>query len=104
MVTRYVEFYYKRLTDWLAVSVWLGYVILLILRMFTNKTLINDVEAYFLPSNRASNITAMKAKVLSQNSWYKRVAYVLENYSQIRSKLSMLLSENKLYWIDWKIF
>ena len=41
----------------------------------------------------------MKAKVLFSNSRYKYVArylaYVLESFSQIRSKLSMLLSEKK---------
>ena len=60
------------------------------------KTLINVAEVYFLPSNRALSIITLKAKVLSRNSWYKHVAYVHENYSQIRSKLSVLLSEKKL--------
>ena len=49
MVARCVEFYYKRLTDWLAIFVWLGYVILRGLKMFA-RLLINDAEAYFLPS------------------------------------------------------
>ena len=47
------------------------------------KTLKNDAEAYFLPSNTTSSIITLKTKVLSKNSWYKHVAYVLENYSQI---------------------
>ena len=37
------------------------------------KTLTTVVEAYFLSSNRASNITKLKAKVLSRNSWYKHL-------------------------------
>ena len=53
------------------------------------KSLINVAEAYFLPFNRAPNIIALKAKVLSPNSRYKHVAYVLENYSQIRNKLNI---------------
>ena len=32
------------------------------------KTLINIAEAYFLPLNKASNITTLKVKVLSPNS------------------------------------
>ena len=32
------------------------------------KTLINVADAYFLSSNRTSNKTALKAKVLSLNS------------------------------------
>ena len=39
----------------------------------------------------------LKAKLLSPNFRYKHVAYVLENYLQIRSKLSVLLSEKTLY-------
>ena len=35
MVEKYVEFYYERLTDWLANFVWLGYVILRGMMMFT---------------------------------------------------------------------
>ena len=38
-----------------------------------NKTLASVVEAYFLSSNKASNITTLKANVLSPNSWYKQV-------------------------------
>ena len=41
-------------------------VILRGLRIFT-KALINVAEAYFLTSNRASNIITLKAKVLSPN-------------------------------------
>ena len=66
------------------------------------NTLINDAETYFLPSNRASNIITLKAKVSPNNFRHKH--NVIENYSQIRTKLSVLLSENKLYWIDWNIF
>ena len=66
------------------------------------KTLINVAEPYFLPLNRALNIITMKAKVLSPNPWCKCVAlcsWKSEYYSQIRSNLSVLLSEKKLYWI-----
>ena len=68
MEARCVDNYYKRPTDWMTIFVWLGYVILKSLRMFTR------------PSNKASNIITWKAKVLFPNSWYKNVAYFLENY------------------------
>ena len=35
MIARCFEFYYDRPTDWLAISVWLGYVILIVLKMLT---------------------------------------------------------------------
>ena len=60
------------------------------------KTLINVAEIYFLSSNRASNIRALKAKISSPNSRYEHSAYVLENYPQIRGKLSVLPLEKKL--------
>ena len=34
---------------------------------------VEATEAYFLSSNRASNITTLKAKVLSPDTWYKHV-------------------------------
>ena len=34
---------------------------------------VEAAEAYFLSSNRASNITTLKAKVLSPDTWYKHV-------------------------------
>ena len=61
------------------------------------KILLNVTEVYFLPSNKASNIITLKAKALSPDSLYKYVAHVLEKFSQIRSKLYVLLSEKKLY-------
>ena len=68
------------------------------------KTLTNVAEDYFLSLNRASNITTLKStvyKFLTQTRRYLAwKLYVLENYSQIRSKLSVSLSEKKLYWID----
>ena len=47
------------------------------LRMFANKTLVNDAEAYFLPLNGAPNIITLKAKGLSQNSWYSLCSWKL---------------------------
>ena len=37
------------------------------------NTFISVTEAYFLPSNKASNIIKLKAKVFSLNSWYTRI-------------------------------
>ena len=56
MEARCVDNYYKRPTDSMAIFVWLGYVILKSLRMFTR------------PSNKASNIITWKAEVLFPNS------------------------------------
>ena len=55
MVAICAEFYYNQPTDWLAIFIQLHYVILTGLGKFT-KPVINVAQAYFLPSNRASNI------------------------------------------------
>ena len=53
MEARYVENYYKRPTDSMEIFVWLGYVILKSLRLFTRL------------SNKASNIITWKALFLT---------------------------------------
>ena len=53
MEARYVENYYTRPTDSMEIFVWLGYVILKSLRMFTRL------------SNKASNIITWKALFLT---------------------------------------
>ena len=68
IVARCVEYYFKRSTDWLAIFVRLGNVILRGLRMFTR--LQQYAEAYFLPSNWVFNIITLKIKLLSPNSWF----------------------------------
>ena len=51
----------------------------------------------FFASNRASNVILLKAKLLPQNSGYKHVAYVLENYSQVGSKFYLCSYQKKSY-------
>ena len=77
-------------TNWLTIFEWLVYVILKGLRM----TFINVSEAYFLQSsNMASNMVTLKPELLSPRSRVsiRHVAHVLENYSQIRIRSSVLL-------------
>ena len=47
----------------------------------------------FFPLSKASEVITLKANLFSPDCLYKHVAHVLENYSQLRDKLCVLLSE-----------
>ena len=95
ILARCVEYYYKR-RDRLILTDYFRMTSLCYFKMFEDvyKTFTNVSQAYFLPSsNKTLNMVTLKPKLFSPRSRVsiRHVAHVLENYSQIRIRSSVLL-------------